>query len=190
LNRTRIFGVSKQDAPIGAFAIGLLVLALTSLTHANEFLAAFAAGLTVATCAPEGREAFQPLGEPISEMLKLAALLLFAALISPAFLRTLGFAEYAFAALVLLVARPVAIVVALAGSELSRLETGAVGWFGPRGFASVFFGFLILGSGIPDAGHIFQLLALVVAASILAHSSTDVLVSRLFTMRDQKQQTA
>lgn len=37
--------------------------------------------------------------------------------------------------------------------------------------------FLILGSGIAEADHIFHLLALVVAASIVTHSSTDVLVA-------------
>jgi sodium/hydrogen antiporter len=189
LNRTRVFGVSEGYAPIGAFAVGLLVLALTSLVHANEFLAAFAAGVTVSTCAPRARDAFKPLGEPISEVLKLAALLLFAALISPAFLATLGPAEYGFAVLVLLVARPVAIFVSLIGTELSWRETLAVGWFGPRGFASVFFGFLILSSGIRDADHIFHLLALVVTASIIAHSSTDVLVARLFTV-DQPERSA
>jgi len=50
--------------------------------------------------------------------------------------------------------------------------------FGPKGFASVFFGFLILGSGMPEADRLFRLVALVVAASIVAHSSTDVLVGR------------
>jgi hypothetical protein len=44
----------------------------------------------------------------------------------------------------------------------------------------VFFGFLILSAGIPNAHHIFHLLAIVVAASILAHSSTDTVVARWF----------
>lgn len=190
LSRTRVFGVSKEYAPIGAFAVGLLVLAISSLTHANEFLGAFAAGVTLASSEPRAQEAFQPLGDPLSEILKLAALLLFAALISPALLSALTAADYAFAVLVLVVARPLAIYVSLLGSELTLRETIAAGWFGPKGFASVFFGFLILGAGIPNGNHVFHLLAIVIASSIVAHSSTDVLVARWFDVSHAKQGTA
>ena len=190
LSRTRVFGVSKEYAPIGAFAVGLLVLAISSLTHANEFLAAFAAGVTLASSEPRAQEAFQPLGDPLSEILKLAALLLFAALISPEFLSSLTAADYAFAVLVLVVARPLAIYVSLLGSDLTPRETIAAGWFGPKGFASVFFGFLILGAGIPNGNHVFHLVAIVIAASIVAHSSTDVLVARWLDVSPAEQGTA
>ena len=69
-----------------AVAIGLLVLALGKVTHANLFLAAFAAGITVATFGPRQRAAFEHFGENVAELFKLAALLVFGALISPAFL--------------------------------------------------------------------------------------------------------
>ena len=171
-------------------AKGLLVLAVTSLTHANEFLGAFAAGVTLATSEPRAQEAFQPLGDPLSEILKLAALLLFAALISPEFLSSLTAADYAFAVLVLVVARPLAMYVSLLGSDLTPRETIAAGWFGPKGFASVFFGFLILGAGIPNGNHVFHLVAIVIAASIVAHSSTDVLVARWLDVSPAEQGTA
>jgi NhaP-type Na+/H+ or K+/H+ antiporter len=60
-------------------------------------------------------------------------------------------------------------------------ETIAAAWFGPKGFASVFFAFLILHSDIPSGDEIFQLVAVVVTASIVAHSSTDVIVARWFS---------
>ena len=180
LNRTRVFGISEAYGPIAAFAVWLLVLSTSSLTYANEFLAAFAAGVTLATAAPAARHAFQPFGEPLSEILKLAALLLFGALISPDVLGTLGARTYIFAALVLVAARPIAILAALAGTDLTARETIAAAWFGPKGFASVFFGFLILSAGVPNGRHLFHVLAVVVAASITAHSSTDVLVGPWF----------
>jgi NhaP-type Na+/H+ or K+/H+ antiporter len=180
LNRTRAFGVSKEYAPIGAFAVGLLVLSVTSLVHANEFLAAFAAGVTLASTAARAQESFRPLGEPLSEILKLAALLLFGALMSPALLRTLDARDYLFATLVLVAARPLAIFLSLRGSGMTARETVAAGWFGPKGFASVFFGFLIVNSGIPGAERIFHLVALAIAMSIVAHSSSDVFIARWF----------
>jgi hypothetical protein len=45
-------------------------------------------------------------------------------------------------------------------------------WFGPKGFASVVYGLLVLQAGIPAAGTVFDLVALTIVASILADSST------------------
>ncbi len=81
LERSRFFSAHVAYQPLNAFAIGLLVYTISSLVHANSFLAAFAAGITVATIGPEVREAFHRFGELISELLKLAALLVFGALI-------------------------------------------------------------------------------------------------------------
>jgi sodium/hydrogen antiporter len=69
---------------------------------------------------------------------------------------------------------------ALLGGGLARREWLAVAWFGPKGFSSVLYGLLILESRIPHARALAHLAALVIAGSILAHSSTDVLVARSF----------
>jgi sodium/hydrogen antiporter len=49
LERTRLFAAAVEYQAINAVAIGLLVFALGKATHGNLFLAAFAAGITVAT---------------------------------------------------------------------------------------------------------------------------------------------
>jgi NhaP-type Na+/H+ or K+/H+ antiporter len=178
LERSRFFSAIAIYQPLNAFAIGLLVYALASLTHANAFLGAFAAGLTVASMSPEVRGAFHEFGEIIAELLKLAALLVFGALISPRFLAEIPPSGYALAVLVLIAVRPLALGLALLGSELGWRERVAAAWFGPKGFASVVYGMLILKAGVARGGELFHLLALVIGASIVAHSSTDVLVAR------------
>ena len=186
LEQSRFFSAHLAYRPLNAFAIGLLVLSLSSITHANEFLAAFAAGITVATVGPEVRTAFHEFGELLSELLKLAALLVFGALISPRFLGEIPPSGYLFALLVLVAVRPVALTLSLLRSPLDWRERAAASWFGPKGFASVVFGLLILkgvekGSPFwPRADQLFHLVALCIAGSILAHSSTDVLVARWF----------
>lgn len=183
----RSFQATAVYEPFGVFSIGLLVLALTSLTHTNEYLAAFAAGITVATVSPELKNQFGPFGDRVTELLKLAALLVFGSLISPAFLRDINWTGYLFAALVLLVARPLALVLALMGSRLNWRERLTAAWFGPKGFASVVYGLLILKFSIPAGEHLFHLVALVVIASILAHSSTDVVLAQWLRAAEQKQ---
>lgn len=180
LERTRFFAASTQYEPLNAVAIGLLVLAVGKATHGNLFIAAFAAGITVATFGPRQRESFEHFGELVAELLKLAALLVFGALISLEFLDEIPWTGWVFAVLALVVARPVALWLSFLGSKLNLREQFAAMWFGPKGFASVVYGLLVLESGIPAADEVFHLVALTIVLSILAHSSTDVLVARAF----------
>ena len=178
LERAPAFGATRTYRPLAGFAIGLGLFAVTSLTHANTFLAAFVAGVTVASVSPESREAFRALGDAMAELMKLFALLLFGALLSPAFLAGIPMSGYAFALLMLFAVRPIALGVAMLGARLSWREWAAATWFGPRGFASVVYGLLILNSGVPNGDRLFHLIGLVIAGSVLLHSSTDVVLAR------------
>ena len=180
VERVPFLSPATRYEPLNALAIGLLVLALASVTHANEFLAAFSAGVTVATVGPEVRDSFHRFGDLLTELLKLAALLVFGALISPSLLSDIDWADAAFVALVILAARPVALSIALFRSRMGWRERIAAAWFGPKGFASVVYGLLIVRSGAENSSQLFGLVAVVVGVSILAHSSTDVLVARWF----------
>ncbi len=54
-------------------------------------------------------------------------------------------------------------------------------WFGPKGFASVVYGLLVLKPSVVLADEMFHLIAIAVAVLILPHSSTtDVVVARQF----------
>ncbi len=185
LYRHPAFASSARYEPLNALAMGLIVLSIARLTGANEFLAAFSAGITVASSSPAVRDSFHELGEVISEVLKLAALLIFGALISVAFLRDISLGGYLFAAAAIFVARPVALEATLIGSALDHRERIVAAWFGPKGFASVVYGLLILSSGIVRSNELFHLVALVVSASIIAHSSTDVVIAHWFVRTDR-----
>ena len=180
LERTRWFAAAVSYQAINAVAIGLLVFALGKATHGNLFLAAFAAGITVASIGEQERKAFHEFGELVAELLKLAALLVFGALMSPEFLGEIPWTGWMFAILALVVARPIALWMSFWGSGLGLREQAAAMWFGPKGFASVVYGLIVLNSGIPAADEIFHLVALTITLSIIAHSSTDVIVARLF----------
>jgi NhaP-type Na+/H+ or K+/H+ antiporter len=180
LERTRFFAAAVQYQAINAVAIGLLVFALGKTTHGNLFLAAFAAGITVATIGEQERRAFHEFGELVAELLKLAALLVFGTLIAPEFLGEIPWTGWVFALLALVVARPIALWMSFWGSGLEMREQAAAMWFGPKGFASVVYGLIVLSSGIGAADEIFHLVALTITLSIIAHSSTDVIVARMF----------
>ncbi|MEZ5258743.1 MAG: cation:proton antiporter [Ilumatobacteraceae bacterium] len=178
LVRFPVFGLTHQYSGLGLVSVGLMVLAVSSLTGANQFLAAFTAGITVATIGPEQRSEFEIFGERLTELLKLGALMMFGALISPDILGAFDWRGYAFAAVALFAVRPVALLVALIGDRMDTRQFLAAAWFGPKGFASVVYGLLIVNSGIRGGSTVFHLVALCVAASVVLHSSSDVAVSR------------
>ncbi|MGH3504990.1 MAG: cation:proton antiporter [Nocardioidaceae bacterium] len=185
LENTRFFSASTAYAPLNAVAIGLLVLALSEVTHGNLFLAAFAAGITVATCGHRQRQAFEEFGDLVAELLKLAALLVFGGLISPHFVASVPLTGWIFCLLALLAARPLALGLSFLGSRLNTRELFAAAWFGPKGFASVVYGLLVLDAQIPASEKLFHLIALTIVISIVAHSSTDIVIARWFDERSR-----
>jgi NhaP-type Na+/H+ and K+/H+ antiporter len=76
-------------------------------------------------------------------------------------------------AVTLLVARPVAIWIALTGARVPATLTAFMAWFGPKGVATMTFSLLVLASGFGSAGRIFNLAALCVFASVIVHGLTD-----------------
>jgi NhaP-type Na+/H+ or K+/H+ antiporter len=181
LERTVVFGATRTYRPLGVVGVGLALFALSRTLGGNQYLAAFAGGFTLARRAEDDARDFHRAGRSLSELVKLAAVFLFGCLVTPSLL-TQSLASWLFAAGCLLVARPLGAALAL-GWSLSRAELAAVAWFGPKGFSSVVFALMTLGAGLPDGGRLFQLAALVIALSMVAHSSTDFLVARSFERR-------
>jgi sodium/hydrogen antiporter len=151
---------------------------MAKLIGFNEFLAAFSAGVTLSATAPPVAECFRPTGKVLAETLKLAAVLLFGALLSSQFANAPTAGEWILAITAVFFARPLALAPSLLTTSLGWRERLTVAWFGPKGFASIFFGVLILSSGFPGAHEVFRLIVLTVAISVVAHSSTDVPIAK------------
>lgn len=184
LLRLPVLGVEPRLQPLGPLALATVLYGACHLTHANPYLAAFAAGITLATRAPRTAAAFHDFADLASELTKFAALLVFGALLTPAFLADLTIGEWAVALLSLLLVRPASVLIALWRTGLSSRERYAAAWFGPKGFASVVYGLLVVQSGISEAGTVFEVVALTIAVSIVAHSMSDVPVSRAFHVEE------
>ena len=175
---------SERYLPLGAVAVAALLFTVCHMLGANVYLAEFVGGITLASMDRARADRFHRLGEPLAELFKLAAVLVFGTLLTGAMLDA-GVGAWLFAALCLLLARPAALGVALAGTRLGWRELGTAAWFGPKGFASVAFALLVLQSGGDRAALLFDRAGLVIALSIVLHSSSDVLVSRLFERADE-----
>lgn len=181
LVRFRLLGAEPKLQPLLPLAVGVILYAACHLTHANPYLAAFSAGAVLASVSEESKHAFESLGEALAELAKFAALLVFGALLTPHLFGDLSVGGYVAVVLAIVLIRPASLLLSLAGARaLDRREKLTAAWFGPKGFASVVYGLLVLQSGIPHGDEAYTLIAVCIAFSIVAHSSTDVPIARMF----------
>lgn len=176
--RLKVLTAEPRLQALGPLAVAVILYATCHLTHANPYLAAFAAGATLATMDRVSAEHFEHFGDLLSETTKFAALLVFGALITPERLSHLSVGDWAVAVIAIVLVRPAAMMLSLIRTPLPARERSVAAWFGPKGFASVVYGLLALQAGIPAGEHVFDLVAITIALSIVLHSSTDVPVAK------------
>jgi NhaP-type Na+/H+ or K+/H+ antiporter len=139
----------------------------------NGLIAVFVCAMTLGIRRPDLRETFEQRADDIVEIVKLGVFVVFGALLTFDGLFGDGLAAVAIVAATLLVARPAAIWIALAGTGLPASWKAFMAWFGPKGVATMTFSLLVLADAIPGNERIFNIAALCVFASILAHGLTD-----------------
>jgi NhaP-type Na+/H+ or K+/H+ antiporter len=141
--------------------------------HGNGFIAVYVAAIVLGIRRADVRTAFEHRSDDIVELVKLGIFVVFGSLLTLDGLFGDGWAAVAIVVVALLVARPVALAVALAGTRLSLPVKAFMAWFGPKGVATMTFSIIVLGEGLADGERIFNLAALVVFVSIIVHSTTD-----------------
>jgi sodium/hydrogen antiporter len=107
-------------------------------------------------------------------LLALAALafVLFGALFLAPALAEVSWRAVTYALLSLSVIRMVPVAVSLLGSGLARPTVVYIGWFGPRGLASIVFADLVATSGLPEQAPIVRVVMLTVGLSVVLHGVT------------------
>lgn len=167
-------GIPGYQRALYGLGLAFLTYGLTALIPpANGFIAVFVAAIVVGVRRPDLRTEFEEGMREIVEIVKLAIFTVFGSLLTVSGLFEDGWAAVGVVAGTFLLARPLAIWIALAGTQFSRPAKAFMAWFGPKGVATMTFSLLILSRQIEAAGEIFNLAALAVFASILVHGLTD-----------------
>lgn len=159
----------------GAAVLGLAVCAYASAValHGNGFIAAFVAGLAFGTTGGRRGEPLVPFVEETGALVSLLVWLAFGAVAVVPAVKLLTWQTVLYAVLSLTVVRMVPVAVALAGTGLDRATVALVGWFGPRGLASVVFALLALEEiGSPTANHAVAVITVTVLLSVVVHGAT------------------
>ena len=156
------------------YSLGLAFLAYAAAQNlgGSGFVAAFAAGLTIAMIDVELCDCFLEYGETTAEVAMLLTFVFLGASLVTAAFDAFGGATLLFALLALFVARPLAFTVALARSAASWDGRLLLAWFGPRGLNSLLLLILAVAEGMPQTDRIFGIVSVVVLASIVLHGTS------------------
>jgi NhaP-type Na+/H+ or K+/H+ antiporter len=176
LPRERGLGTAIPEHQRSLYALGVafLTYGVTVLEPSgNGLIAVFVCAITLGIRRPDVRICFEHRAEDIVEIVKLGIFVVFGSLLTVHGLFSDGWAAVGVVAVTLLVARPVAVFAALAGTKTDVATTAFMAWFGPKGVATMTFSLLVLAEGIGAGREIFDLAALVVVSSVLLHGLTD-----------------
>ncbi|WLQ12101.1 sodium:proton antiporter [Hahella aquimaris] len=165
--------VSPTYQRLGLLAVAMSSYGLAELCGGNGFIAAFCAGAAVGTrthvfCAPLHRFA-----ETEGQLLSLINFLLFGAIMIPHALPDLTWTHFFYALLSLTVIRIIPVIISLTGTRLQFTSKLFLGWFGPRGLASLLYVLLVMQQDhAPGKDQLFSVAVLTILLSVLLHGVT------------------
>jgi len=128
---------------LGVVALPLLALVVSEAVGASMFIAAFVAGLAVQVGSTDAARDSVEFTEEWGQVFNLSVFFLFGILVASGWGR-FGVRHALYALLSLTVVRMLPVALALWGTRLSRATVLFVGWFGPRGLASIVLGLVYL----------------------------------------------
>ena len=174
---------SRHTRPLAVLVLPLIAYFGAELAGGNAFVAAFVAGTAFAGAARwlEEEESSLALTEALADPLGFGVWCTFGFIAVPLLVEHVGWAEVVFAVLALTLLRMAPVALALLGTGLRAPTVAFVGWFGPRGLASVVFT-LLAAEGLEldeDLTRVIATICLTVLLSVLAHGlSADPLSRR------------
>jgi NhaP-type Na+/H+ or K+/H+ antiporter len=174
LNRASRRGwMSEPLQQLGVITLPLLCVLASEAVGASMFIAAFVAGLAVQVGFQDAGRHSGEFTEQSGQLLTLAVFFLFGMLVAREWGEfTWNLVLYAILSLTMVRMLPVA--VALIGTRLSRATVLFMGWFGPRGLASIVLGLVFLeqNPGLPGESTIRLAVMVTVLLSVFVHGSS------------------
>ena len=178
-------GLTPRYEGIYSVSFALVAFGLSDVTFGNGLIAVFACGLAMGAAERDVPQGFVEFAENAGTILQVITFFVFGGLIvATGFDRNVA-PLVAFVAFALLVARPAAVLLSFIRTRLPRAQQAFVAWFGPKGVASMLFALFVLKSDVGNGELIFDIAAITVIASIVAHGLTDTLGARWIKRRTE-----
>lgn len=163
---------AEDVAGVAVLALAIVAYAGAVVAHGNGFVAAFCGGLGFGAAAGRRATAELTFLDQASGLASCLVWLAFGAIAVPVVFDQVDGKVLAYAVLSLTLARMLPVGLATLGSRLDRATVLFVGWFGPRGLASLVFALLALDELGARADEAVAVIGTTVLLSVLAHGLT------------------
>jgi cell volume regulation protein A len=170
---------SASLLPLLALALAAALYGVTSLLHGSGFLAVFLAGLTIGGGTPRHKTTITNFSSPLASLAEIAV---FFALGLTVALSSLGWSTWIEGVVLMValavVARPVTVIVTLAGARFSRAERAFMAWSGLKGAVPILLAAFAVLERVDGAERIYGVVFVVVLLSVICQGTLVGAVAR------------
>ena len=138
----------------------------------SGFIAAFVAGLVFGAAGAPRRDAGPLPAQDLGALLNALTFIAFGAAFMKPLIERATWQAALYALLSLTVVRMAPVAIAMLGTRSSPATVAYLGWFGPRGLASIVFAVIVFEADVPHTSTIVDATALTVTASLVLHGLT------------------
>ncbi len=176
--RNLMTGAWLQVVPVAG---AVLAYELAATLGGSGFIAAFLAGMLYGGLVTRESEESSRFSEELGGLLGGITFLMFGAVLLGPTLEHVTWQIALYAVLSLTVIRMLPVAIAMVGSGAGLPTIGFLGWFGPRGLASIVFAVIVVEEAhLPNATTILDVTYLTVGLSVLVHGATAAPLARRY----------
>jgi NhaP-type Na+/H+ or K+/H+ antiporter len=162
--------MAEAAAGVVFLSAAFISYVLAEIIGGNGFIAAFVAGMVFGNTYKHDIHFIGEFMEGVGQILTMLAFLAFGALLLPAGVEHLSWKPMLVAILFLTVVRMLPIWISLWGTGLAAQEKLFLGWFGPRGLASILFTLIMTDEfDFPGEAELLACVSMTVCLSIILH---------------------
>ena len=150
-------------------ALALACFATAQALGGSGFIAAFSGGLLFGALAKDVRDEFLRAAEGTGDTLALITWVIFGSAVIGKAMGHFSWSIVLYAVLSLTVIRMLPVFVSLTGFRVNTEGKLFLGWFGPRGLASIVFAVIVVNANVPNSGTLAMTVVCTILLSIIAH---------------------
>ena len=164
--------LSSTWMQISVVALAFCCFSVSQLLGGSGFIACFVGGMLFGFLEKGDREKLLAGGEGIGDTFALLTWVMFGAVVVAPALGHFGWTTILYAVLSLTVVRMLPVFLVVTGLGFNTEGKLFMGWFGPRGLASIVFIVIVAGEKFPHIGEISMVVVCTITLSIIAHGLT------------------
>jgi cell volume regulation protein A len=153
--------------PIATFGLGMVAFAAAGTVHASGFIAAYLAAVVLANSGLPHRSATRSFAEGLGWLAQIGLFVLLGLLVDPSELARDLVPAIVIGLVLLLVARPISVVVSLAGFNVPLREQLFLSWAGLRGAVPIVLATFPIVAGVPDSHRLLNIVFVLVVVFTL-----------------------